>query len=318
MVTSLYCINVSLTLLLLIFFSGFPPEETGDGRVVELNGKPVRSVLAKSPIEAWGKTLVSLGLIDEVIYDAALKALLASREAGIFEIKNKVNVVNKKCSDEKEKEPATNPTDVHVGGAESVGLTNSDALDDNNERTNFSPEELYLRKKLNEMQEQLDASKKRSKLASMTLANARITTISPFAANPFLCRDDSAAVESTWMASVIKREKSKMGNTGNKRKIVTPATLLDKNDTFFIDKIERLVEGLPGTEFAPSYVFHANRSALKGNQAWVQEAKIRHQRRQQKEQKAHKLSKQGYAKAKAEEEKVRILSLYLLLCYSTV
>jgi hypothetical protein len=287
---------------------GFPPVETGDGQLTEMNGKPVRSVLAKSPIEAWGKTLLSLGLIDEVIYDAALKALLTSREAGFNN--SKVNVANKKYSEVKEKDEVTHPNDADVRGLNSGDLKNGDEMDVTEERKDFSPEELYLRKKLKEMHEKLEASNTRSKLASMTLTNARIATISPFAANPFLCREDSASVESSWMAAAIKREKAKMGNTGNKRKIVTPATIMDKNDTFFIDKIERLVEGLPGTEFAPSYVFHANRSASKGNQAWIQEAKIRHQRSQQKgqrgQEKARKLSPQYRLKAKAEKEKVRI------------
>jgi hypothetical protein len=81
--------------------------------------------------------------------------------------------------------------------------------------------------------------------------------------------------------------------------------MMDKNDTFFTPQIERLVEGLPGTEFAPSYVFHANRSASGGNQAWVHEAKIRHQKQHQKKQeRARKVTNQGDAKAKVEEERV--------------
>jgi len=51
-----------------------------------------------------------------------------------------------------------------------------------------SPEEVELRDKLAEMQKKLERAKKRSKAASLTLANVRISTISPFAANPFLCR----------------------------------------------------------------------------------------------------------------------------------
>jgi hypothetical protein len=81
--------------------------------------------------------------------------------------------------------------------------------------------------------------------------------------------------------------------------------MMDKSDAFVIPKIERLVEGLPGTEFAPSYVFYANRSALGSNQAWIHEAKIRFQKEQQKKQeKARKVTSQSNAKAKVEEEKV--------------
>lgn len=80
---------------------------------------------------------------------------------------------------------------------------------------------------------------------------------------------------------------------------------MENRNSFFIPKIERLVEGLPGTEFAPSYVFHAYRSASGGNQAWIHEAKIRHQKQHHKKQeKARKATKQGDAKAKVEEERV--------------
>eukprot|EP00957_Ditylum_brightwellii_P161389 12288696-Ditylum_brightwellii.AAC.1 len=61
-----------------------------------------------------------------------------------------------------------------------------------------------------------------------------------------------------------------MGSTGNKRKIVTATDLLEKNDTFFNPDIDRLVEGLPGTEFCPAYVFHECRAsgASAATQAW--------------------------------------------------
>lgn len=97
-------------------------------------------------------------------------------------------------------------------------------------------------------------------------------------------------------------------------------SMMDKSDTFFTSKIERLVEGLPGTEFAPSYVFHANRSASGGNQAWVHEAKIRHQKQHQKKQEnSRKVTNQGNAKAKVEEERVSTvivsgLCAFVLLC----
>lgn len=58
--------------------------------------------------------------------------------------------------------------------------------------------------------------------------------------------------------------------------------MLDKSDAFFPQAIERLVEGLSGTEFAPLYVFHANRTG--GSQAWVHEAKIRQLKQHQKRQ----------------------------------
>ncbi len=90
---------------------------------------------------------------------------------------------------------------------------------------------------------------------------------------------------------------------------------MDKNDTFFLPKIEKLVEGLPGTEFAPSYVFHANRSATGGNHAWIQEAKIRHQKQQQKKhEKSRRSAKQAEARAKVERDRVSKFLCLLFTC----
>ena len=277
-----------------------------------MNGKPVRSVLAKTPLEAWGKTLLSLGLIDEIMYTAALKALQSSREEGFNEVRDKIDAANKKRRDDRAREKLRlagkldGVDDRSNSDKEMMGVGNGD-----NGREDPSEMEVALRNKLADMQKKLAAAKKQSKAASFDLANARIATISPFAANPFLCRDESESKESSWLEAAIKKDKSKMGNTGNKRKIANPTTLMDKNDTFFFgSKVEKLVEGLPGTEFAPSYVFHANRgSASSNSQTWVHEAKIRHQKEQKKKQAKvkqaeEKAKKQAEAKAKIEEERV--------------
>lgn len=315
-----------------------------------MNGKSVRSVLAKSPVEAWGKTLLSLGLIDEIMYTSALQALSVAREEGFNEVKSKmeaanakVEAANKKRRDEraaKTKVPAkvhgtrgassspskrgtsSSPPILHDPGSsskpgssseppilhdplndkpetgdddkksqednskeksngvvamdtdEKIELVKDDAekkmdvdkdkkedsgteadtktdqvkADDTDKKGDKdadkktdeikgdadkkdvvkeerSEEEIELRKKLAEMQSKLEGAQKRSKAASVGLANARIATISPFAANPFLWKDDSSKLETMWMSSAVKNEKAKMGNQGNKRKIVTPATV---------------------------------------------------------------------------------------------
>ena len=160
-----------------------------------------------------------------------------------------------------------------------------------------SPEEVKLREKLAELRGKLEAAKKRSNKESVNLANARIAAISPFATNPFIFREDSTT-ETTWLASAVKKEKGTMPNRGNIRKIVTPATMMDKQDTFFLPKIERLVEGLPGSEFAPSYVFHANRDSTSTGTAWIHEAKLKHQKQLQKKQNRElRLKKQAEARA---------------------
>ena len=212
---------------------GCPPVETEDGLVTEMNGKPVRSVLAKSPLEAWGKTLLSLGLIDEIMYESALKTLSKAREEGFKEVKDKLDAANKKRRDDRAKEKIhhSHGTRQSAGGEDddknqdiSADGNEMDADKMDTEKEDQSPEEMELRKKLAEMQNKLEAAKKRSKVASFNLANARIAAISPFAANPFLCRDDSNKLETSWMSAAIRNEKAKMGNTGNKKKFVNPAT----------------------------------------------------------------------------------------------
>ncbi len=197
--------------------------------MTEMNSKPVRSVLAKSPLEAWGKTLLSLGLIDEIMYEVAMKALLAARNEGFNEVKDKLDAANRRRRDDRAKEKLPNPNSNTMDGDDNRSHDTDDVddqLDAEKVMTNAdtSPEEVQLRDKLAEMQKKLERAKKRSKAASLTLANVRISTISPFAANPFLCRADSASIEKSWMTAAIKKERALMGNTGNKRKIVTPFT----------------------------------------------------------------------------------------------
>lgn len=215
---------------IIVAHQGCPPIETPDGHVTTLNGKSVCSVLAKSPIEAWGKTLLSLGLIDEIMYEAAIKSLDASRNHGFNEVREKMDAFNKKRRDDRAKEKVVDG-DVTKKDTDCASACDADGDGDqaNAEKMevvkeDYSTEEVELRNKLAEMQKKLEATKKRSKVASFSLANVRIATISPFAANPFLCREESAAIEKTWFAAAVKKERALMGNTGNKKKIVTPSS----------------------------------------------------------------------------------------------
>ena len=304
---------------------GMPPVEQGNGVVTELCGKTVRSVLATSPLEAWGKTLLSLGLIDEVIYDAALQTLEAARREGLEEARERIDAFNKKRREDRAKEKKRRSGSSIGGedadekmkdanGDETVKCDNADAVtDDNatksNEEANAreapSIQEIELQSKLQELQSMLKESKSQAKAAAVDLAHVRIATISPFAANPFLCGDDAASQELSLIAAAVKKAKSQLGNTGNKRKIVTPATMMDKSDTFFLPEIEQLIEGMPGTEYAPSYVFHANRSAgANANGAWVHEARVKHERAMQRKlERQKKAEEDKQAKAELDKEK---------------
>ena len=312
-----------------------------------MNGKPIRAVSANSPLEAWGKALLSLGLIDEIMLEDAVKALQASRNEGFNEAKEKVDAINRKRREDRAKineerrrshrespskyrkeDDATISTDGagsngdvnkadissekdHESKVESNGETNlpqtdrvttlSDSVNDKKEAP--SSEESVLRDKLNDLQKVLLDFKDQAKKASVDLANIRIASISPFALNPFVYGGDSAATEMTWMANAVKKERTKMGASGKKKKVVKPTSMMERNDTFFLPKTERLIEGLPGAEYTPSYVFHANRSASSDN-SWVHEAKLKHQKqRQKKEEKKKKVKKLSETKAKTDREK---------------
>eukprot|EP00985_Skeletonema_marinoi_P019689 scaffold11395_cov182-Skeletonema_marinoi.AAC.4 len=350
---------------------GCPPIATGTDKLTEIKGKPVLTVSANSPLEAWGKTLLSLGLIDEIMLEDALKALQVSRDEGFNEAKEKVDAFNRKrredrakTNEDRRRSNRESPSkyrkeddnDIATDGVDrnkDKGATDENGsqveakkLDDNGEmkkpketetngemkendaelspkadvevlpKTDGIPQpkvddnkeppssaESELRDKMKQLQAMLSEAKKRSKIASVDLANTRIATISPFAGNPFICSEDSAASEMSWMANAVKKERTKMGASGKKKKIVKPTSMMERNDTFFIPKTERLVEGLPGAEYTPAYVFHANRSASADN-SWVHEAKLKYQKqRQKKEEKKKKVKKMSVTKAKTDKER---------------
>ncbi len=284
--------------------------ERGNGQVKDICRKPVHSVIAKTPLEAWGKTLISLGLIDEVIYEAALKSLQKSREDGLAEAREKIDLANRIRREARAKEKNRLPKGSGQEEDEKKGDDEFDAKSKSetseNESDPPSLHEIELRMKLEELEQVLLEAKSQSKAACENLTSLRISTLSPFASNPFLCTEESLAQEMNWLSAAVKKERSRMGYTGNRRKIVTPASILDKCDTFFTIETEKLVEGLPGSEFTPSYVFHSNRTAAASNYAWVHEAKVRQQNELNKKlEKERKIKEDSQAKAKVEREKER-------------
>jgi hypothetical protein len=148
-----------------------------------------------------------------------------------------------------------------------------------------SQAETELRRQVEKLQQELAHLQAEDREASIALADARISTMGPFLINPFHERGPALTQELQWLTTAIRKEKTKMGSTGNKKKIVSATDLLERNDTFFNGDIEALVEGLPGSEFCPSYVFQAFRAggASAVSQAWVHEAKLRQEREREKQ-----------------------------------
>ena len=371
--------NVLFTLLFLthqcvVTFLGCPLIVAGTSTLTEIKGKSVQTVSANTPLEAWGKTLLSLGLIDEIMLEDALNALQISRDEGFSEAKEKVDAFNRKrredrakTSEERRRSNRESPSKYRKDdddkatdgndGNKVEGVTGENSSEVELKKMDFSGEmniepketeatgemkekcaegsskaddealpktdgiptpadtkvddkkeppsstESELRNKMKELQTMLSEAKKRAKIASVDLANTRIAIVSPFAGNPFICSEDSTATEMSWMANAVKKERTKMGASGKKKKIVKPTSMMERNDTFFIPKTERLLEGLPGAEYAPSYVFHANRSASADN-SWVHEAKLKYQKqRKKKEEKKKNVKRLSDTKAKSDKER---------------
>jgi hypothetical protein len=241
-----------------------------------------------------------------------------SREEALLEARERVESVSKKKREDKKVKHGHATRHSTDGLAEESQVANGEGKDteqpDNvgeievKEEDPSEPpseQELELLEKLAKLKKELADAQTESKSMAVNLARARISTISPFAANPFLCGEDAAAQDQSLMTAAMKKEKSKMGNTGNKRKVVTPATMLDRCDTFFTQDVERFIEGLTNSELAPLYVFHANRTAGISSQAWAYEAKIRHQNAMQKKlEKEQRAAEEAEAKALVETEKL--------------
>jgi hypothetical protein len=153
---------------------------------------------------------------------------------------------------------------------------------DKAEKSTKSDRELQLRKRVGDLLERYETRLSESRSAATELADARIQVFGPFLSNPFLDSDASLNQQKQWLSTIIKKEKAKIGSTGNKRKIVTATGLLERTSTFYNVDIERLIEGLPGSEFCPSYVFHSLRGSGASALTWMHEEQIRQEREKEK------------------------------------
>mmetsp|Transcript_810 Transcript_810/g.1246 ORF Transcript_810/g.1246 Transcript_810/m.1246 type:complete len:2185 (+) Transcript_810:285-6839(+) len=219
----------------------------------EINGKSVTTVIGASAIEAWGKAMVAMGLIDGITLEKGLEAVSCAR-----------NPVNVEKNEEKEE------TDMDVDAEEQTA------------------EEQELREKIDALKEDLESAREKDRETSIALADSRLSCLGPFLCNPFQDKESHYPQQVSWLTTAIRKEKAKMGSTGNKRKIVTATDLLRRNDTFFNADIESLVEGLPGTESLSNYLFHNFRFGFMQSsisESWRQEA---HQWRKAREQEQKK------------------------------
>jgi hypothetical protein len=203
--------------------------ESGELELSQLNGKSVTTVTGNTALEAWGKALIAMGLIDEITLQKALETAK---------------------DDFKQVEETAATTDAEE---------KKDDVDVDDDREGESPEEEELRRKIEAVKEELEEARAEEREATSNLADARLSCVGPSLCNPFHDKDSHYSQQLSWLTTVIRKEKARMGSTGNKKKVITAVNLLDRNNTFFNVDIESLVEGLPGTESLSKYVFQSFR-----------------------------------------------------------
>jgi Bromodomain len=263
----------------------------GEFELSELNGKPVVSVVGDSPLQTWGKVLLKLGLIDEIIMARSMEVVRQARIEGLQEAKIKLENRQqaKGQSSETKKRDDRDGVDLSSSPSTPNGDDNLDrdkaglfeemdaSMQSMSDKEPPSEEEMKLRAKMEALFLQLVEAHEDDRDAITELANARIYDLGPFLCNPFVDDESGKSQEQAWLSLAVRKEKTRMGSTGNKRKVVTAVDLLERNNTLYNPDIEALIEGLPGSEFCESYIFQAVRSAGSGslNRAWVHEAQLR-------------------------------------------
>lgn len=266
-------------------------------------------MLGSTPLDAWGKVLSRLGLVDEILSASAYDAVSAAREQGLQEALEKVGLKNKSQQSKaavvtKKAEDGETGEETRAAGEDGVlkGEKSSEEGEDKEDREPPLQEEEEFRSKVLELRKELDTVKQTDREAAVTLAEKRISSLGSYLCNPFPDTHPSQPQQSSWLATTVRKEKTKMGSTGNKKKIVTATDLMERNDTFFNPEIENLIEGLPGSEYCTSYVFHTFRSGGSAalSRAWIHEARVRGEKEREK---MKKVSKEKKLKASHKKEK---------------
>ena len=274
--------------------------------MTKVHGKHVTSVYGTTPLEAWANALIKLGLIDELMYERALDSIAAARVEGVNEVKEKMEILKRQRQEARARHVQKMKEQSDVSGSprskngdEKGGIVDGEEKSNSKAAEEATGKERRLREKADTLLKTFQNRVKESKMLSISLADARIHAAGRFLSNPFY---GDQVQQKTWLLSVIKKEKSKMGSTGNKRKIVTPTDILDRNATFFNQEIERLLEGLPGSEFCADYVFHDVRGIGATQYSFVHEAKVRKEKEHIKKKKR---AKEKEVKDTADREKDR-------------
>ncbi|CAJ1952558.1 unnamed protein product, partial [Cylindrotheca closterium] len=256
----------------------------------ELKGKPVHTAIGKSPLEAWGQVIQKLGLVDEFVVENGLKAMSTKME----DLKDDDVVESLKHENVEEENSQSAGSHGSKTGCEQLSEMNEDI-----DAEKLSPAEMELKVHVARLKENLKNQNGEDKTASMALADVRISLLGTLACNPFTNFEGSISHQESWIAAAVRKEKSKMASTGNKRKIVTAADIVQRNNSFFNPDIEALIEGLPGSDHFSTYKPLESRSGL----STISKSFIQEQQLLQIDDRKRSLSRAKFQKTKSSQDK---------------
>lgn len=222
----LYCVSL---LQISYPFTGAGDDigRNGEIELKDLNGKPVYSVIGTTPLRAWGNVLIRLGLIDEIMLEDAMESVEQSRREGLQEAKDRMHPRSnrKKDSTAVDLTAAFTVTPDELREDKKEGDSEADVTMDDPDREPASAEEEALLKEIEEVERELANAYTRQEQVVSDLSLERQRALGPLLCNPFTIDEASKSQQASWLATAIRKEKGRMGSTGNKRKIVTAVDL---------------------------------------------------------------------------------------------
>jgi hypothetical protein len=172
--------------------------------------------------------LIKLGLIDEIMLEDAMESVEQSRKEGLQEAKDRMLPRSNRKKESTAAVDSTATSSVNTDEPredKKEGESEPDVTMDDPDREPASAEEKALLKEIEDVERELANAYSRQEQLVSDLSLARQRSLGPLLCNPFTMDEASKSQQVAWLATAIRKEKSRMGSTGNKRKIVTAVDL---------------------------------------------------------------------------------------------
>mmetsp|Transcript_15582 Transcript_15582/g.35061 ORF Transcript_15582/g.35061 Transcript_15582/m.35061 type:complete len:790 (-) Transcript_15582:5189-7558(-) len=240
-----------------------------------------KTVVGKTPLEAWGKALTALHMIDDDIRIRATEGFKTYVEQEEAEAKEKQEAqrqaqrLSRKKAREQQQRGGGEQEDSHDEEMDDDGhgesnvsqLKEDGAFEEGEEiqsemtdREPISEEESLLMERIEALEKKRQSLFHEVQALRDEVADANIEAEEGLN-NPF--KDITETQMSLWLGTMLRKEKAKQGG----RKNLNALDLLKKYDSFFNPDIERLIEGLPGAQLCHDYIFKECRN-LRTAKAW--------------------------------------------------